>query len=123
MKLKLDENLSRHLKAPLSSLGHDVSTAADEGLLGQPDSLIAGEAFAEKRMLLMLDLEFGSVIKFPPGKHPGIILFRLVELGPLAVNRFVEEFGRLHCCSGARPDASALAEATGEAGITHELRG
>ena len=33
MKLKLDENLSRHLKTRLNDLGHDVSTTADENLL------------------------------------------------------------------------------------------
>jgi hypothetical protein len=33
MRLKLDENLSRHLKRALVSLGHDVETAADEDLL------------------------------------------------------------------------------------------
>jgi hypothetical protein len=33
MKLKLDENLSRHLKPVLIGLGHDVLTAADENLL------------------------------------------------------------------------------------------
>lgn len=38
MKLKLDENLSKHLQAALQQLGHDVSTACDEGLLGRSDS-------------------------------------------------------------------------------------
>jgi hypothetical protein len=33
MKLKLDENLSRHLKPVLIGLGHDVLTTADENLL------------------------------------------------------------------------------------------
>jgi len=33
MKLKLDENLSRHLKPVLTEFGHDVLTAADENLL------------------------------------------------------------------------------------------
>lgn len=47
MNLKLDENLSRHLRG-----------------------------------------------KYPPGSHPGIILFRPRSFGPLAVNRFVEEFVR-----------------------------
>ncbi len=37
MRLKLDENLSRHLKAELAELGHDVQTAAEEGLLGKSD--------------------------------------------------------------------------------------
>jgi hypothetical protein len=40
VKLKLDENLSRHLKVPLATLGHDVLTAADEGLLSKPDHAV-----------------------------------------------------------------------------------
>ncbi len=94
MKLKLDENLSRHLKEILSVLGHDIITAAEENLLGQQDSRIAEAARAEGRMLLTLDLEFGNIRKNPPGSHPGIVLFRPSSLGPLAVNRFVEEFIR-----------------------------
>jgi hypothetical protein len=41
MKLKLDENLSRHLKHTLAALDHDVTTAADQGLLSLSDTLIA----------------------------------------------------------------------------------
>jgi len=41
---------------------------------------------------LTLDLEFGDLRKHPPGKHPGIVLFRPRSLGPLTVNRFIEEF-------------------------------
>lgn len=36
VKLKLDENLSRHLKAILRRLGHDAETVAEEGLLSKP---------------------------------------------------------------------------------------
>jgi hypothetical protein len=39
MKLKLDENLSRHLRSVLEALGYDVLTVADEGLLSQPDAI------------------------------------------------------------------------------------
>ena len=92
--MKLDENLSRRLKDNLRFLEHDVSTAADEKLLGQPDSRMAEAARSEARMLLTLDVDFGNITKFPPGTHPGIILFRPASLGPLAVNRFVEEFAR-----------------------------
>lgn len=94
MKLKLDENLSRHLKHTLAALDHDVTTAADQGLLSQSDTLIAEVVKNERMMLLTLDLEFGDVRKYPPGRHPGIILFRPRSFGPLAVNRFVEEFVR-----------------------------
>ena len=94
MKLKLDENLSRHLKQRLSAFQHNVVTTADQDLLSQPDTVVAAAAKAEGSMLLTLDLEFGDLRKYPPGSHPGIILFRPRSFGPLAVNRFVEEFVR-----------------------------
>ena len=56
MKLKLDENLSRHLKESLVGLGHDVMTAADQGLLSRPDTEVAAVARTEGRMLFTLDL-------------------------------------------------------------------
>jgi predicted nuclease of predicted toxin-antitoxin system len=94
MKLKLDENLSRHLKPVLIGLGHDVLTAADENLLSRPDVEVAACAAREGRILLSLDIEFADLRKHPPGSHPGIILFRPASLGPLSVNRFVERFVR-----------------------------
>jgi len=94
MRLKLDENLSRHLKPVLSNLGHDVLTVADEGLLSRPDVEVAASAAREDRILLTLDVEFADLRKYPPGSHPGIVLLRPASLGPLAVNRFVERFVR-----------------------------
>lgn len=94
MRLKLDENLSRHLKPALADLGHDVLTVADEGLLSQPDTKIAAESFREGRMLFTLDVEFADLRKYPPGKHPGIILFRPPSFGPLSVNQFIVSFVR-----------------------------
>lgn len=91
-KLKLDENLSVLLKGTLSRMGYDVRTAGEEELLGRPDTEIAAAARREERVLLTLDLEFGDLRKHPPGKHPGIVLFRPRSLGPLTVNRFIEGF-------------------------------
>ncbi|MBI2335612.1 MAG: DUF5615 family PIN-like protein [Deltaproteobacteria bacterium] len=92
MKLKLDENISRHLKPILQKLNHDVMTAADEGLLSQPDPIIAAVCKEERRILLTLDVEFADLRKYPPGCFPGIILFRPESYGPLAVNHFIENF-------------------------------
>jgi predicted nuclease of predicted toxin-antitoxin system len=94
MKLKLDENLSHHLKPRLAALGHDVTTTDDEGLLSQPDTAVAAAARAEGRMLLTLDLEFADLRKYPPGSHPGMIVFRPRSFGPLSVNSVVEAFVR-----------------------------
>jgi len=49
---------------------------ADENLLSQPDAEIARTAKIEQRMLLMLDVEFADLRKYPPGSYPGVILFR-----------------------------------------------
>jgi predicted nuclease of predicted toxin-antitoxin system len=94
MKLKLDENLPRDLKPMLQAFDHDVVSAADEKLLSQPDTAIAAAARSEDRMLLTLDVEFADLRKYPPGSHPGIILFRPKSLGLLTSERFVEDFVR-----------------------------
>jgi hypothetical protein len=43
-------------------------------------------------ILFTLDLEFADLRKFPPGTHPGIVLFRPLSMGPLATNRFIVNF-------------------------------
>jgi predicted nuclease of predicted toxin-antitoxin system len=102
MKLKLDENLSRHLKPQLAALGYDVSTAADEALLSRLDIDIADAAQAENRAVVTLDLDFADISRFPPGSHPGVFLFRPKSLSPIEVNRRIVEF-----C--AQPDVADLA--------------
>ena len=92
MDIKLDENLSRYLKNPLSQYGHHVVTAADEHMLGRSDVEIGEAAKVEGRMLFTLDVEFADLRKHPAGDHPGVILFRPQSMGPLAVNRFILEF-------------------------------
>ena len=94
MKIKLDENLSRHLKDALLGLGHDVSTALEEGLLGKDDVELGAAAKTDSRMVFTLDLDFADLRKFPPGSHPGVILFRPRSMGPLAVNQFVLKFAQ-----------------------------
>jgi len=94
MKIKLDENISRQLKPILIREGYDVQTVGDEGLWGKTDIEVGAAAKADERMLFTLDLEFADLRKFPPGSHPGIVLFRPVSMGPLAVNRFITEFVR-----------------------------
>ena len=94
MRVKLDENLSRHLKPVLAACGHDTLTAADEGLLGRSDVEVGKAAAREGRMLFTLDVQFANLRTHPPGSHPGICLFRPRWRGPLAVNRFIEEFAR-----------------------------
>lgn len=93
MKLKLDESLTPHLKLILTQLGHDVSTARDEGLQGKPDDRVAEAARSEER-LLTLDVDFGDLRRFPPGSHWGIIVLRLGSQSVERVSQFVENFFR-----------------------------
>jgi len=92
MKIKLDENISRHLKSLLKQEGHEALTAAEQGLLGKTDIEIGAAVKTERVLLFTLDLEFADLRKFPPGTHPGIVLFRPLSMGPLSVNRFILEF-------------------------------
>ena len=94
MKIKLDENLSRNLKAALTEAGQQASTAADENLLGKTDAEVAAAAKSENMVVFTLDVAFADIRRFPPGTHPGIVLFRPASLGPIAVNRFVLDFVR-----------------------------
>lgn len=92
MKIKLDENLSRHIRGPLERLGHDVDTVLDEGLEGRDDTAVGIAAVLAGRLLFTLDVEFADVRKHPPGSHPGIVLFRLKSQGAGAVAEEVMRF-------------------------------
>ena len=92
MKIKLNENLSRHLKAALVEAGYDAATALEQGLNGKSDRELSAAARNEGRMVFTLDLEFADLRKFPPGGHPGVVVFRPHSLGPLAVNAFIRQF-------------------------------
>jgi len=76
MQIKADENVPMVVTLELRSLGHDVSTCADEGLTGSDDPTISTHAIAENRVLLTLDLDFSDIRTYPPGSHPGIVIIR-----------------------------------------------
>lgn len=77
MKIKLDENLPARLKPILLAHGHDTDTVNDEGLTGQPDSIIWQTAQTNARFLITQDLDFSDMREFAPGTHCGILLVRL----------------------------------------------
>jgi len=77
MKIKLDENLPLQVAAFLKSVGHDVHTPHDEGLIGCADEEIWDAAQKESRFLITQDLDFSDLRRFAPGSHHGILLVRL----------------------------------------------
>ena len=58
MKIKLDQNLSRHLSEVLAALNHDVDTVFDEGLTGVDDDTVLQAARSQDRILFTLDTDF-----------------------------------------------------------------
>ena len=70
MNIKLDENLSRHLKERLLPLGHNASTAFEEGLLGKVDVEVGAAAKGEDRIVFTLDLDFADLRKSRQGHTP-----------------------------------------------------
>jgi predicted nuclease of predicted toxin-antitoxin system len=85
MRLKLDENMPRPLADSLRRVGHDVHTAADEGLLGKPDRVVWSVVVEEKRLLLTLDRDFGQLAT-QSSDHAGAIVLR-----PRDANKMVIE--------------------------------
>jgi hypothetical protein len=53
MKIKLDHNLSRHLRVALEAFGRDVDTAFDEGLARVTDKELLHEASDRNRIGLL----------------------------------------------------------------------
>ena len=79
MKIKLDENLPASLAETLHQAGHDTDTVPDEGLSGQPDTLVWQAAQQNGRLLITQDLDFSDIHQYRPGTHHGILLIRLAE--------------------------------------------
>lgn len=94
MKIKLDENLPLSLKPALEKLRHDVETVSSEGLLGLPDMEVLEVATDERRLLFTADRDFEDAEKFPPGTHPGIVVFRPAKRDRANVVPYVVAFVR-----------------------------
>ena len=94
MKIKLDHNLSRHLKPSLQAFGHDVDTAFDEGLAGSTDNEVLNEATGQSRILFTLDTDFLNLKSYPPRDHVGVVVFRPTRQGALAIMKMVKGFVR-----------------------------
>ena len=79
MRFLLDADLPRSSAIVLRELGHDVSDVRDIGLGSASDDDIFRHAQAERRIIVTADLDFADVRAYPPGTHPGIVVFRLPD--------------------------------------------
>ncbi len=81
MKIKLDENLPATVAEVLRDTGHDADTIPEEGLAGEPDSVVRHAAQESGRFFITQDLDFSDLRRFRPGSHHGLLLVRLAVPG------------------------------------------
>lgn len=72
--------------AALRAAGHDAIHLRDEGLIRLPDPEIVAKAVAESRIVLTFDLDFGDILAIARSEAPSVIIFRLRNQTPAAVN-------------------------------------
>lgn len=85
MKIKLDENLPVEAAGILAEAGYDVHTVFQEGLSGEPDSIISKVCMTEHRLLITLDTDFCNILSYPPQDYAGIIVIRSLDQSKEAV--------------------------------------
>lgn len=66
----------------LQKSGYDIIKASSVGLQKASDEEITIFCKKENRIILTLDNDFVSIYKFPPGTHPGIVVFRITPFIP-----------------------------------------
>jgi predicted nuclease of predicted toxin-antitoxin system len=65
---------------------HDAVHLREEGLIRLPDPGIVAKAAQEQRVVLTFDLDFGDILAVARAEAPSVIIFRLRNQTPAAVN-------------------------------------
>ncbi|MBW3624393.1 MAG: DUF5615 family PIN-like protein [Armatimonadetes bacterium] len=91
MKVKVDENLPAEVAELFRQAGHEADTVTEEGLSGEPDSVILDRVRREGRVLVTLDVGIADVRVYPPDQYHGIILLRLKNTGRSYVMEFLKK--------------------------------
>ena len=112
MKFKLDENLPVSSAATLTSVGHDVDTVTQEGLIGAPDRDIVAAATEAGTDPDLPGPGLGDIRAYPPGSHAGIVVLRLTDQSAAAAIKAVSDLATL-----TNPDSLAGAVAVLQRGL------
>lgn len=91
MKFLADMGLARSTVVFLRAQGHDAVHLRDEGLQRLDDEEIVRKGLAEGRVILTHDLDFGRIVALSQASVPTVITFRLEDMRPVQVNRFLIE--------------------------------
>lgn len=91
MKFIANMGISPDTVAFLQNLGY-VAIHLGEADLGRlPDSQILAKAYAEGYIVLAHDLDFGDLMAASGAKAPSVVIFRLRNMRPESVNRFLKQ--------------------------------
>lgn len=92
MKFLLDENISPKTANFLKELGHDAIHLRDINLKGASDDEVIKYARQYELALITIDRDFGNILDYPPGSHPGIIRLKLQYMPSKIVNFVLKTF-------------------------------
>ncbi|MDR4507890.1 MAG: DUF5615 family PIN-like protein [Candidatus Brocadiaceae bacterium] len=77
MKFLADMGVALRIVQWLREKGHDAIHLREQNLHRLPDIEIFEKAYAENRIILTFDLDFGEILALSGGKQVSVILFRL----------------------------------------------
>lgn len=86
----LDENLGRSTNELLRNLGFQTRTVRELGLLGSRDEELLARASKERWVILTQDKDFGNLLRFPLQAHAGVVLLRLTDQTPPAIQKALQ---------------------------------
>jgi predicted nuclease of predicted toxin-antitoxin system len=89
MKFLADMGISPKTVTFLRDLGHDAMHLHEQSLDQLPDPAILEKARCEERVLLTHDLDFGDLVAASGSQLPSVIIFRLRNMRPERVNRYL----------------------------------
>lgn len=76
MRFLADQDVWAYTLRTLREWGHDVTSAADAGLVRAPDVELLKEAHQRERILVTRDRDFGRLV-FAGGETAGVVLLRI----------------------------------------------
>lgn len=79
MKFLLDESADSRLAVYLRVRGHDVTVIAQDYANALSDKEVLAIAYAEQRILIANDRDFGELVMQDRLPHAGVLLFRLYK--------------------------------------------
>jgi predicted nuclease of predicted toxin-antitoxin system len=71
-------------------LGYDVITVQSIGLSGADDDAVIGQAVALGRVLLTRDIDFSSILLYPPAQYLGIVVLKMTPATTNAVHQVLQ---------------------------------